>query len=63
MCSLVNYSSLNASIGLMLTALRAGINPAKMPEMTKMPSDVMAMLKFISGFLNISDSAPLDVIR
>ena len=32
MFSLINYSSLNASIGLILTALSAGIRPISVPS-------------------------------
>lgn len=45
------YSALKASIGFILTARFAGINPANIPEIINMARHAMATVKFTSGFL------------
>ena len=47
-----------ASTGLMLTALFAGINPAKAPETIRTTSEIAATVRSTSGFLKNSDSPP-----
>ena len=45
----LNYSSLNASTGFKLTALFAGIKPARIPEKIRITKAVIPIEKLISG--------------
>ena len=49
---MINYSSLNASIGLILMALCAGISPINVPKVTNAATAPSAMVVFTVGFTN-----------
>ena len=53
------YSVLNASTGLIATALLAGINPAKAPLKINTLNALIATDKSTVGFVNISPELPI----
>ena len=55
---LINYSSLKASIGLILTALSAGISPISVPKVTIVINAPNTIAKGTVGFVKGKSSKP-----